>query len=172
MNTARRLRGSVLAALSALLTVVGHTAAGGGVPDLAVLAVLVPLVAGVFVTLAERCRGFTGTLVTLAAGQFALHHLMVLLHPHRVVEPALLPESGMLVVHAAATLVTAVALRHADHGLAALTAALCRVLPRRPFSLPADRALPAFASASPSVAARLARAFAVAHARRGPPVGC
>lgn len=167
------MRGTALAALSTLLTAVGHLAGGGTVPALGLLLVLFPLLAGVFVTIAERCRGALGTVVTLAAGQLALHELLVVLHPaHEVLAPAITSGAGMAAMHAAVTLVSAVALRHADRAVAAVAAALARVLPRRLAPPPADRPLPTRAVPGPAVAARLARALAVADVRRGPPVGC
>jgi hypothetical protein len=168
------VRGVALAVLSAMLTAVGHVAGGGTVPDLAVLVVLCPLLAGLFVTIAERAHGTAGTIGGLAVGQLVLHQLMVLLHPaHLLVqEPAVPAGAAMLGMHAAVTLATAVALRHADRAVLALLAALRRVLPRRPIPPPADRPLPTRAVPGPEVPARLARALAVADVRRGPPVGC
>jgi len=167
------LRGGALAALSTLLTAVGHVAGGGTVPDLTVLAVLFPLLAGGFVTVAERCRGAASTIVTLAVGQVALHHLLAMPHPaQHGAEPMVPAGAGMLAVHAAVTLVTIGALRHADQAVVALVAALRRVLPRRLAAPPADRPLPTRAGPGPAVTGRLARALAVAHLRRGPPVGC
>lgn len=104
------MRGTALAALSTLLTAVGHLAGGGTVPALGLLLVLFPLLAGVFVTIAERCRGARGTIVTLAAGQLALHAVLVVLHPaHEVLAPAITSGAGMAAMHAAVTLVSAVA---------------------------------------------------------------
>jgi hypothetical protein len=166
------LRGAVLAGLTALVTAVGHTAGGGSVPDLGVLVVLFPLLAGLFTTVAGRCRGAASTVAVLGTGQLALHQLMELLHPaHHTSEPAL---AGwrMLAMHAAATLVIAVALRHADRAVAGLVAALRRVVRRRLALLPAQRPLPVFVVPDLAVPARLARALAAAHVRRGPPVGC
>ena len=77
-----RLRGSVLAALVTLLTVAGHVAGGGTVAGLSPLAVLVPLLALVLVTLAERCRGPVATVALLGAGQLGLHLLLQVLSPH------------------------------------------------------------------------------------------
>lgn len=159
------LRGAVLAGLSALLAAVGHAAGGGTLPDLAVLVPVLPLLAWTFTGTASRCRGLAGTTGVLAVGQFVLHHAIELLHPSH-------PGSSMLAMHAVATVVTALALRHADRGAAALTAALRRVLPRRTAPPPADRPLPTLAVPGPALPARLARAFAVADALRGPPVAC
>ena len=158
-------RGAVLAGLSAVLAAVGHAAGGGTLPDMAVLVPALPVLAWMFTGAASRCTGFTGTVAVLAVGQFVLHNAIELLHPHH-------GGSTMLTMHAVATVVTAFALRHADRGTAALRAALRRVLPRRLLPPPADPPLPALAVPGPAVAARLTRAFVVAHARRGPPVTC
>ncbi|GAA0929731.1 hypothetical protein GCM10009559_16650 [Pseudonocardia zijingensis] len=158
-------RGAVLAGLSALLAAVGHAAGGGEVPELAALVPGLPLLAWAFTGTASRCRGPVATVAVLAVGQFVLHSTLELVHPSH-------PGPSMLATHAAATLVTAYALRHADRGVEALAAALRRVLPRRVTPPPADRPLPVLAVPGPAVPARLARAFVVAHARRGPPVTC
>ncbi len=159
------LRSAVLAGLSALLAAVGHTAGGGTLPDLAVLLPLLPLLAWAFTGAASRCGSLAGTVAVLATGQFVLHSAIELLHASH---------SGprMLAMHAVATAIVALALRHADRGAAALMAALRRVLPRRLVPPPADRPLPVLAVPGPALPARLARAFAVAHSRRGPPVAC
>lgn len=172
MRTAAGIRGAVLACLSALLTGVGHVAGGGTVGDLGLLIVLLPLLAAVFVSLAERSRSPLGTVVVLAAGQLTLHHLMVLLHSHADASPARLGGASMLVMHTIVTLVSAVGLCHADRAVAAVAAALRRVVPCRPAPLPARCPLPTLAVPGPELSARLARALAVAHSRRGPPVGC
>lgn len=167
------LRGAVVTGLTALLTAAGHAAGGGELPDLAVLAVLLPLLAWAVTGVASRCRGLPGTVGVLAAGQVALHHALELLHPaHEPAQDALAPGTPMPAMHAVATVLTALALRHADRGTAALVAALRRVLPRRLLPLPADRPLAVLAVPASTVPAMLARAFAVARPRRGPPVGC
>lgn len=159
------LRGAVLAGLSALLAAAGHAAGGGTVPDLAVLVPVLPLLAWTFTGAAGRCKSLVGTVAVLSAGQFVLHSAIELQHPSHT-------GSSMLTMHAVATVVTALALRNADRGAAALTAALRRVLPRRLVPPPADRPLPTLAVPGPAVPARLGRAFFVAHALRGPPVAC
>lgn len=175
------LRAGVLAAFSAVLTAAGHVAGGGRLPDLTVLVVLLPLLAGLFTTVAERLRTPVGTIVVLGAGQLALHELIELLSPAHATHhamaahyaPALPPSTGagMLAIHALATLVTAVALRFADRAIAAVGAALRRAV-RRPPVLCADRPLATLAGPGPAVTLRLACALAAAHVRRGPPVGC
>ncbi|OLT10512.1 hypothetical protein BJF78_28730 [Pseudonocardia sp. CNS-139] len=167
------MRAAVLAGLSALLTAAGHTAGGGAVPDLDVLVVLLPLLAGLFTTVAGRSRGPLATVAVLGAGQLALHQLMDLLHPahHPVAGPAL---AGwrMVAMHAVATLVLAVLVRHADRAAAALAAALGRVVRRRLVPPPADRPLPVRPVPDLAIPLRLGRALAAAQPRRGPPVRC
>jgi hypothetical protein len=169
----RPLRGAALAVLSTLLTAVGHMAGGGTVPELSLLVVLFPLLAAAFVTVAERARSAVAVIAALGAGQLVMHLLMVLLHPmDHVATPVVSSGAGMLGLHAAVTLCIAGVLRHADAAGAGLVAALRRVVPRRLSPLPADRPLPIRPVPGPAVPARLARALAVAHVRRGPPVGC
>jgi hypothetical protein len=166
----RLLRGVVTAGLSTLLIAVGHVLGGGTLPDLTVLAVLFPLLTGAVVGVADRCRSTRGTIAILAGGQYALHVLLGVLHPHPPVDAA--PHGlTMLSLHAVATLVVTVLLRHADGALAAAGAALRRVLPRRPFVPPADGPLLPLRVAAVAVLPRRL-ALAAVPARRGPPVGC
>jgi hypothetical protein len=164
------LRGAVLAGLAALLTAVGHTAGGGAVPDLGVLVVLLPLLAGLFTSVAGRCQSLAGTIAVLGVSQVALHYLMELLHPAHEATAALRGWQ-MLAAHAAATILIAAALRYADRAVAGLVAALRRVVRRRLTLPPADRPLPVLAVPDLAVPLRLAMALAAAHIRRGPPVG-
>ncbi len=168
----RRFRGTALAVFSGLLTAVGHLAGGGTLGDLGLLVVLLPLLAGVFVSLAERSRGPLGTVAVLGAGQLTLHCLMVLLHPAQNGGAGMPGGPSMLLMHAVVTVLSAVGLRYADAAVVAMARALRRVLPRRPAALPADRPLPMLAVPGPGLPARLARVLLGAHARRGPPVGC
>jgi hypothetical protein len=165
-----RLRGVVTAALSTLLIAVGHVLGGGSVPDLAVLVVLFPLLTGAVVGVADRCRSAPATIATLAGGQYALHVLLAVLHPHPPVDAA---PSGltMFALHAVATLVVTGLLRHADGALAALGSALRRALPRRPFVPPADGPLRPLRVTAVALVPRQP-ALATLPTRRGPPVGC
>jgi hypothetical protein len=165
----RLLRALVTAGLSTLLIAVGHVVGGGAVPDLAVLVVLFPLLTGGVVGLADRCRSTSATLATLAGGQYALHVLLGLLHPHAsVAGPS---GTTMLALHAVTTVLVAVLLRYADAALVAVGSALRRVLPRRTFVPPADGPLLPLRVAGPARPARRL-ALAAVPARRGPPVGC
>jgi hypothetical protein len=169
------LRAAVLAIVTTVLAAVGHLAGGGSLPDITVLVVLLPLLAGVFSTLAERARSTVGTLAVLGAGQLALHHLIELLNPSHAAHHgagADASSTGMLAVHVGATLLTAAVLRYADRAIAVVGAALGWVLPRRPPVLSADRPLASRVTPGAAVSLRLARALAAAQVRRGPPVGC
>lgn len=159
-----RLRGVALSLLSALLTVVGHAMAGGGLPDVSVMVVLLPLLCGAFTAVAERTRGLPATVVVLGAGQLVLHVCLAALHP--------MPTGGvsMLGAHVLVTLLTAAALRHADAAVLTVVAVLRRVAPRRLSPPVADRPLPTRPVPSPDLPARLARLLTVADSRRGPPV--
>lgn len=165
----RLLRGLVTAGLSTLLIAVGHVVGGGAVPDLAVLVVLFPLLTGAVVGLADRCRNTPTTLAVLGGGQYALHVLLALLHPHAATAGS--RASTMFLLHALATVVVTVLLRHADRALAAAAAALRRVLPRRPYVPPADAPLPQRRPAGPAARRRPALG-SLLPTRRGPPVGC
>jgi hypothetical protein len=167
------LRAAVLAGLSALLAAAGHAASGGALPDLALMVVFLPLLACLFISAAERSRSVPGTVAVLAVGQLALHSLIEALHDsHHAAQAAPAAGAGMLVMHAGATLITAAALHLAERAVAAVGAALRRVVPRRLSPPVCDRPLPTFVVPGPAVILRLARALAVAHVRRGPPVGC
>lgn len=159
-----RLRGVALSLLSALLTSVGHAVAGGGLPDPSLMVVVVPLLGGAFVAIAERTRGPLATVLVLGAGQLVLHTCLAALHP--------MPTGGlsMLGAHVLITLVTAVAVRHADVAVAAVAAVLRRVVPRRSAPPVADRPLPTRPVPAPDLPARRARLLRVADVRRGPPV--
>jgi hypothetical protein len=168
----RRGRGLVLAALSTLLIGVGHVLAGGAVPDLGVLVVLFPLLTGALVGMADRCRSIRATVMTLAGGQYVLHVLLQLLHPHAHHAASAVPDpTSMIAVHAVATGLVAVLLHHAERAVAVLGSALRRVLPRRPFVPPSDGPLLPLRLHGPAPLTRRA-ALAAVPARRGPPVRC
>ena len=160
-----RLRGVTLTLLAALLTSIGHAAAGGGLPDASLLVILVPLLGGAFVALAERTRSLPATAVVLGAGQLVLHTTFAALHPMPADEGW-----SMLGGHVLVTLVTAVAVRHADAAVLAVAAVLRRVVPRRLTPPPADRPLPMRPVPPLDLPAHRARLLTVADVRRGPPV--
>jgi hypothetical protein len=168
----RRARGVAVAVASTLITALGHVAGGGAVPDLALLAVMFPLLAALIVALADACRSAPGMLTVLAAGQLGMHEIMdVLGNAHESHEAIAAGGSaqGMLAMHVAATVAMGLLIRDADAVLAVLFATLARVLPRRLVPLPADRPLRTFAVPAPSVVGATARAVLGPLARRGPP---
>jgi hypothetical protein len=162
------VRGTVLAALVTLLTATGHVAGGGSLADLSPLAVLVPLLAQVLVAAADRCRGLLAVMVALGTGQLALHYLLVVLTAHD--SAAAVPGSAMLAAHAVATLATAVVVTYADAALAALLAASCRLLPRRPTVAAVDVVPPTRPVPGADVPLVAGLVLLAAHARRGPPI--
>ena len=161
-----RLRGVTLTLLVALLTAIGHVAAGGGLPDLSLLVVLLPLLGGAFVALAERTRSFPGTVGVLGGGPARAAR-----HARRRCTRWPPTASGRCwSLHVLITLVTAVAVRYADAAVLAVAAVLRRVVPRRLTPPPADRPLPTRPVAPLHLPARRARRLTVADVRRGPPV--
>ncbi|MFR9803292.1 hypothetical protein ACL02T_13445 [Pseudonocardia sp. RS010] len=162
----RILRGAVLASLTTLLTALGHLAGGGTLPDLGLLVVLLPLLALVVTSTAERARGPVGTLLVLGTGQLVLHELLVVLgHGHAGAASG--PQ--MVAMHAVATVLSGLLLRDADRLLCALSRALRRVLPRRPALLAADAPLRTCAVPPAGVVGHVRRAAVGALLRRGPP---
>jgi hypothetical protein len=166
------VRGGALATLSAVLTAAGHVAGGGTLGDLTLLVVLLPLLAVAFISAARACRSAVGATLVLGAGQVALHQAMVLLHPPHGAGVATFGTAAMFTMHAAVTLVTAVALRCADRGMSALVAVLQRVLPRRLSPLPVTRPLRLAVLPAPVRGRVRAAVLAASVLRRGPPVTC
>jgi hypothetical protein len=103
-----------------------------------------------------------------------LHELLTTVHAqHGPTHAAVTDNTAMVAVHAAITALTVVGLRYADRGMAALGAALGRVVPRRQVPLPvADGPLTLPVLPDPAVAARIGRLLAATHVRRGPPACC
>lgn len=170
MRNGSVVRGCALAALCAVLTAAGHVAGGGTVGDLTLLVVLLPLLAAGFTSAAGTCRSLAGTTAVLGAGQVVLHQTMVLLHPPHV--GAAVSGRNMLVMHAAVTVVTALALRHADLAVSALLAGLQRVFPRRLTPPPVVEVRRACGRPVPPSFRLHAAVLAASVLRRGPPVRC
>lgn len=167
------VRGVTLAGLCTLLTAIGHVAGGGSLPDLALVAVLFPLLAGVLTTAARRCTSFAGAVLTLAAGQVALHQLLDALHPgHHDPGSAAVAGPAMVAMHVLATLATAVVVRGADRAVVAVADALRRIVPRRSPAPAVTAPLSAPVVVGPAVDLRLARARTAPVLRRGPPAAC
>ncbi len=163
------VRGALLAVLVTLLTATGHIAGGGSLEQLSPLAVLVPMLVTVLVTLAERCRGILAVLTALGAGQAGLHHLLDLLGPHDHAGDGGAYPASMVAAHAVATLLVAPVVCAADAAVTGLANALRRIMPRR-LRVPAvDVPLPVRAVPGADVPLLASVGLVAAHARRGPP---
>ncbi|MFC8043714.1 hypothetical protein [Nocardia sp. NPDC057353] len=173
------LRGPVVGALVGALAVAAHGAAGGGFPggaDLALLQAVSVLTGAVAVLVRRRGRfaDAAGLLAVLAGGQYTAH---LLLASHLGASGAGSAASGhlgavsssaaMVVAHAVATLLVALALPAAER-FAALAATTLRVM------LGPPRARPALASVAGFPGTPLLRAAGPLGAigPRAPPVGC
>lgn len=158
----RLVRGGAVAAVALLLTVAGHAAAGGAVPDAGLLVVLGLLLAGVLVALADRQPSLGALVLTLGGTQLALHVLLDALAGHAhgaAVTMTATSPVPMITAHVVLTLLTGCLLRGADRALFAIAAGLARAMPRL---LPAPP--PARAACRPT-----ANAAAVAAGRALPP---
>ncbi|WP_308216343.1 hypothetical protein [Prauserella aidingensis] len=162
------VRGVLLAATSAALSVTAHGAAGGGLPHPATTVVVSSLTGWVATATAHRARGIRGILLFLGSGQLAAHVLLTTLSGHGGEGPA------MLAGHALATVATACVLAHAEAVLARASTAVRAILPvvtwrwrpcRRPQHVAAHPPL-ALPDAATTVVEVLLRRV---HGRRGPP---
>jgi hypothetical protein len=172
-HRSRLLRGGAVSAVTVLLTVTGHTVAGGPAPNAGLLVLLCLPLAAIMISLGDRQPGIGGLLLTLGSAQLGLHVLFSMLGGHTHVGVAAQDATPqMITVHLVLTLVTGWLLRCADDGLATLGALLQRVLrlvlhrPVRP--LPALAAAPI--TATPTVTWLLDVLFSRIRLRRGPPV--
>src|SRR6202000_51444 len=135
----RMWRGVALAITSAMLAVAAHAAAGGGLPDPGLTALLTIGVAAVGVALADRRRSAGAIIAVLGAAQLATHTVLSFAETgltgnvHMIVHGYTLP---MLGAHAVAVLLTAWLLSRADDAIFLVAAALGRLWPRL-FALPA-----------------------------------
>ncbi|OLZ46145.1 hypothetical protein BS329_31300 [Amycolatopsis coloradensis] len=157
--------------LTGLLATGAHLGAGGRVPDLGVVVLLVALLSWVAYALAGRRQGPLAILCLVGGGQLAMHASLTFLawesHSHH-------PETagnGLLMTagHAAATLVVVAVLAGAERVLFALVTLIASVLPRRLTPRPATAPLRVhvpLAVKHPATEALLRDVLS----RRGPPV--
>src|ERR1700743_1845148 len=130
-------RGVALAVTSAMLAVAAHAAAGGGLPDPGVTALLTIGVAAVGVALADRRRSIGAVIAVLGAAQLATHVLL------SFAEMGMAGGMGgdmaaaghsytpaMLGAHAVAVLLSAWLLVRADDAVFLVASVLARLLPR------------------------------------------
>ncbi|WP_343063703.1 hypothetical protein [Haloechinothrix aidingensis] len=170
-NTSGRCRRPLLVTSAATLAASAHAAGGGGLPDASITVVLLGLIAWVAASLADRGRGVSGTLVILGAAQLAMHFGLTLLAGHSGHVTAFDPRA-MLAAHVVATVLTALLVPGAAHGLAVALAGLRGLLPiaNPPVPpLPPGRVLPAVVTpAGPRPVVEVH--FRKVCTRRGPPV--
>jgi cytochrome bd-type quinol oxidase subunit 2 len=173
-GAARLVRGSLLGAACLLITLAGHTAAGGNPADAGILLGL-PLAVALGVAWAERRRS-TGQLIAFVLGCQALLHVVMTLaagHPGHGASALpgtpMLPGAPMLIGHLLAALAAALVLSHGEavlHRWLAFLAALGQPALAVPTISIAEH--PAHHWIQPTLALhdRLARSTP----RRGPPI--
>lgn len=154
-----------------LVTLVGHTAAGGGLPPVGPLLLLLPLAVALGAALADR-RMSPAKVIAFVVGTQVLLHLLVTVacshsgHGAGSATPA--PADRMLLGHAIATVIIVAMLVHAETALHRWLRFLADLT--RTWTLPA---LPVPVGARPvhlaSVAPFASAEFRVSVQRRGPP---
>ncbi|WP_307849463.1 hypothetical protein [Qaidamihabitans albus] len=161
-------RATLLAVCSATLAVSAHTLADGRLPQVSVTLTLTLLIGWLSVAVAEHTRGVLGTLLVLGGAQAAMHWLFAGLAPH---------EGGgghgitMPVAHAVATLLTALALTHAETMLAVAVASLRMLLPVAWTSAPVPAPKPRHAVVRASIGTLVVEVMLHRVCRRrGPPL--
>lgn len=110
--TGRRARSAIAAAATIALACVAHAAGDGSLPSVAVLLPVTAAVVVVARSLADRRLPRHTILALLGSAQILIHLMGSYVggaHEHAAAEPAL-----MIGMHAAATVVTALLLAHAD----------------------------------------------------------
>jgi hypothetical protein len=159
------LRGGLLALCSAGLAITAHALADGGLPDTSLTLVLTALIGWTGAALAEKTKGPLGVLAVLGVAQLAMHLVLTELMGHMSA-----PRPEMYLAHAAATVVTAGLLAHAESMTRLAVARLWLLLPVvwRPAPVAAGPDLvpvPPPAD-TPTLSVLLRRV----HGRRGPPL--
>jgi hypothetical protein len=166
----RRARAVLTAGALLLVTVSGHTAGGGSV-DVLGLALVAVLSIGLAASTTARAASLPRLFAVLAAGQVLLHLVLTFTAGHAAHGSTALPWGAMVTGHAAAALVAALVVRHADALVASWIAFVSTVLGPRP--RPAVTAFPARATAITPADRVLLRLDSLLHqvVRRGPPAG-
>jgi hypothetical protein len=164
----RVVRGVALAVTSAALAVAAHAAAGGGLPDPALTALLTVGLAAVGIALADRRRGPGAVLLVLGGAQSATHVLLSVADQGMAADgPNMLVMTG---AHVLAVLVTALLLASADAVIYRLAALFARLLPTVLVAPPVpDRPVTLARPAEPVHASMSVRLRKVSP-RRGPPL--
>ena len=161
------VRGSALGVACLLITLAGHTAAGGNPADAGILLGL-PIAVTLGFAWAER-RRTTGQLIAFVlACQALLHLVMTLASGHPGHGTPLLPSAAMLLGHLFAAIVAALILSHGEtvlHRWLAFLAELGRPALALPSLSITDQPTPTWITPAISLHGRLARSIP----RRGPP---
>lgn len=139
-GAARALRGLVLTATSASLSVAAHAAAGGSTPDLGTTILITALLSGAGLALADRRRGLWSIVGAVGVGQVSLHLFLQLAASHSDSAPLRglpLDPVAMTLGHVLAGLLVAVLLHRAEDALFVIVSTLRLTLPRKmPAPLP------------------------------------
>lgn len=133
----RALRGSVLAAVNAVLAVAAHVAAGAALPDGALTVLTTIGVAAAGTALADRRRGPFAMLAAVAVTQVLLHLLLAAQGGHHpamtaavtsgAVTSGVMGGAAMMAAHAVAVVVTAALLAGAESALFTVAGVLRRI---------------------------------------------
>jgi len=164
---ARSARSVAFAVSAVSLSLGAHATAGGDVPDVPLLLLLVALVDAASSTLARRPRGPVATAVALLSAQVVLHGAFMFAAPDHAAHAGHLPSLPMVVAHGIAAFVLAVLLSHGERLITHVARVLLPVALLRPFRpLLATRLVVAVPSDVPPL-----RLAATLHdiSRRGPP---
>jgi hypothetical protein len=164
---ARSVRSGAFAVSAVSLSLGAHVTAGGDVPVIPLLLLLVALVDASSSTFARRPRGPIATAVALLAAQVVLHGAFMFAAPAHAAHAGHLHSLPMLVAHGIAAFVLAVLLSHGERLITHVARVLLPVALLRPFRpLPATRLVVAVPSDVPPL-----RLAATLHdlSRRGPP---
>jgi hypothetical protein len=164
---ARSVRSAAFAFSAVGLSLGAHVTAGGEVPIVPHLLLLVALVEAASARFACRPRGPVATAVALLAAQAVLHAAFMLAAPTHVAHVDHLPSPPMLAAHGITATVLAVVLAHGERLITRVARALVPVALLRPFQpLPVSRPVTATAIDVPRL-----RLAATLHdlSRRGPP---
>jgi hypothetical protein len=128
----RVVRGGLLAFSSAALAVSAHALAGAGLPDASMTVVLTILIGWIATALAGRTRGPLGALALLAPAQLLMHVVLgaLMAHPGGPgTATGGVHGAAMTAAHAAATVLTAALVAHAESMLRIAVASLRLLLP-------------------------------------------
>jgi len=109
----RLARGSALGVAAVLITALGHSGGNGALPELGLLALLLPLGIALGALVAQKRRSGAWVLGFVLAMQVLFHLLLTIAAGHGN-HGSFLPDTSMLLGHLIAALAVAAALTHGD----------------------------------------------------------